>query len=223
MLRDPASRALSDFFFEQVGRNGVDPSTAVSYLQRVQNFHVYSLATSSSKRAVQRILQEFNFIGILERLDESLVILQILLNLQPSDVLYLQAAKQNGAYDPQNNCSSIPKRTITPEIETFLSSDEWKENNKADYMLYKAVNASMDQTIDSIGRDTFQRALHRFQEARALANHYCQSMSPCVAQGVYRPPGEVDAECYARDWGCGYKCLDRLFEANRTTIDARLV
>jgi len=212
ILRDPAQRAISDFYFEQVGRNGVDPVQALSNLRKVRNFELKSISNAKAPGyyIIERVLRELDFIGILERLDESLVVLQLLLGLKTSDILYLNA-KQSGGFDHHNNCSSIPKAVVTPEVKDYLSSDEWKENNKADYLLYDLVNQSMDMTIQYIGRSKFEKALKIFSQAKALVDLHCEYKSPCIREGVERPRLESGAECYARDWGCGYKCIDQLF------------
>ena len=85
----------------------------------------FSIANISNAKApgrytLERVLSEFDFIGILERLDESLVLLQLLLGLQVRDVLYLNA-KQSGGYDPQHNCSVIPKTIMPSDVKEYLN------------------------------------------------------------------------------------------------------
>ena len=83
-------------------------------------------------------------------------------------------------------------------------------------MLYNAVNRSLDATIESIGQETFHKALTTFRRLQAIANKHCPYKSPCIGEGVYRPREEEGSKCYAEDWGCGYECLDNLVW-NRTT------
>jgi hypothetical protein len=219
ILRRPETRALSYFFFEDVGRNGKHPSTAIYHLKQVSNFQLQSISNAKApgRYTLERVMPEFDFIGILERLDESLVLLQLLLGLQVHDVLYLNA-KQSGGYDPHHNCSIIPKTSIAVDVKEYLMSDEWNERNKADYWLYELVNQSMDLTIDSIGRGKFEKALQEFQELKKVSNAHCEYKSPCIGEGMERPKGDVNAECYAVDWGCGYKCIDRLFSQRQLSL-----
>ena len=49
--------------------------------------------------AVQSILEEYDFIGISEWLHESLVVLEMILNLTISDILYAKSAKVAGGFD----------------------------------------------------------------------------------------------------------------------------
>ena len=83
--------------------------------------------------------------------------------------------------------------------------------NKGDYMLYEAVNRSMDHTIDYIGRERFERALVNFRQAMALAGEACEYLPPCLEEGVRRKQRK-GTRCYHDDSGCGYECWDRLFE-----------
>jgi hypothetical protein len=152
--------------------------------------------------------------GLLERLDESLVILQLLLGLQPQDVLYLIGAKKSASFDISNQCRQLPENIKTPTLQEYFNSEQWFQDNHGDYMLYNAVNRSLDLTIERyIGRSKFDAALKEFQRVQRLANEHCEYKSPCIANGVYRPKNETGAKCYAEDWGCGYECLDALFPA----------
>ena len=227
ILRDPAKRAASSFFFFAVGRTGANTSDASAIqhfeskpnfeLAYVQNHPADQLATMNTARLssiAQTALGEFNFIGTLERLDESLVLLQLILDLEPSDVLYMNA-KHNAEYD-SHTCNKLAKRVSTPAIEEYLSSEQWMRDNEGDYMFYDAVNRSIDLTIDFIGRTKFDRALTRFRQVKAIADRECEYMDPCIDEGVLRPEGENGTRCYWQDSGCGYECLDRLFQ--NTTV-----
>ena len=52
------------------------------------------------RKKVRHVIQEYDFIGIVERIDESLVIIKILLNLQLTDILLPSGGevKQSGSY-----------------------------------------------------------------------------------------------------------------------------
>lgn len=218
MLRDPAQRAISGFYFFDVSKNGVNPNDAIQTLQKKPPNHLLKWvgAKNDTPAGIQQVLHDFNFIGLLERLDESLVVLQLLLELQPQDILYLNA-KRSGEYDISNQCRRTPQSVVTPELAHYLSSDEWFHHNRGDYLLYHAVNKSIDFTIESvIGRDVFEQALQTFLQIKAHADKHCQYKSPCIGEEKYRPRDEERSKCYVEDWGCGYECLDSLFE-NETT------
>jgi len=216
ILRDPAQRALSGYYFFEVNKNDGNVKNAVSVLSKRSNHMLKWVGSkNATPHGIEEVIQEFDFMGLLERLDESLVILQLLLGLQPFDVLYLKA-KTSGTFDISNKCRRTPKVVETLQITEYLSSDEWFQHNHGDYMLYSAVNQSLDLTIKAIGRTKFLVALNRFREIKAIADDYCEYKSPCIGEGEYRPRNEVGSKCYVEDWGCGYECLDELFHMNET-------
>ncbi len=54
-------------------------------------------------KSVGDILKDYDFIGITERMDETLVVLSLLLDLPLSDVLYLKAKGSGGFDDGRHN------------------------------------------------------------------------------------------------------------------------
>ena len=96
-----------------------------------------------ARELVQRTIDDMDFIGLVERMDESLVLLSFMLDVPVTDVLYMDA-KVSGNYmqkDGESTCRQIGlKRPLFPSTEQFLQSDRWKEIVKLDRMLYDAVN-----------------------------------------------------------------------------------
>ena len=176
--------------------------------------------------AAQRILDDYNFIGVTERMDESLVVLKLLLNLELGDILYL-SAKQNGSYDAgggfknKKGCVLIQPSVVSPGMEKFLydHNSKWQSDIvKWDKMLYQAVNQSLDLTIDRLGRPMFEETLSAFRSARDVAIRECRDVAvPCslrpVAENgtevVERLPEEMTS-CLWKDSGCGATCLDKV-------------
>ena len=80
-----------------------------------------------------------------------------------------------------------------------------------DYVLYEAVNKSLDLTIDSLGRELFEDALDAFIKLKCRAEEKCaaDAVFPCSSTGEIQL-AESSESCYKRDWGCGYPCLDTL-------------
>lgn len=73
-------------------------------------------------------------------------------------------------------------------MQTYFDNDkEWLDMIQYDLALYQAVNASLDLTIDRLGRETFQVKLQEFRQAPTLC-------------------------CLWKDSGCGTTCLDELAE-----------
>jgi hypothetical protein len=151
----------------------------------------------------------------MERLQESLVVLQLLLHLETSDILYLPS-KISGQYSyifnkPRAGCYKLQKLpNISVSVNAFLSSPAFYAANYEDYLLYKAANKSLDLTIEWFGRDNFEKALSTYQLMMKEALE-CEkeAIFPCSPEGIHR--NQTETNCYVNDWGCGYPCLDRKF------------
>ena len=158
------------------------------------------------------IMDGYDFIGITERLDESLVVLQMILGLDVGDILYL-SAKQSGGYALVSNkgtprCIATEHKKREPYMLEFFESPEWKKHIEDDAKLHQAVNESLDLTIERLGRSEFETKLQTFQEALSLAQERCEEKTifPCSTDGEYIEKND----CYKLDMGCGYPCLDKV-------------
>jgi hypothetical protein len=222
VIREPTSRAISQFFHFHVSREKVEPSDAnfQHTLLKYPYLDHYYLRDLSMKRFIPRIndtitvvndiLSEYNFIGITERLDESLVALQMILGLETNDLLYLKA-KGNGGYDDaatQNRtCTYIVPSFLSPGMKDFFASQEWNNRIAGDTLLYNAADASLDLTINQLGREEFNTKLQSFRETLALAEKTCTNVRfPCSESGQINNR----TDCLWLDSGCGVHCLDKI-------------
>lgn len=223
IIREPTKRHVSEFFHFPVSRWKLEPTAQnfKAYVHWTPDIHNYYLQFMSTKeqfagtsvhemtQAVASIMDEYNFIGITERMHESLVCLQMILNLTISDILYL-SAKQNGGFDDGlsgGRCYYIMPTYISPSIKKHLESDVWKQYTKGDNLLYATVNRSLDLTIDALGRKQFQIKLQQYQAALQFAQSKCNNVTfPCSPGGVLNDKHD----CYLWDSGCGYTCLDQV-------------
>lgn len=167
------------------------------------------------------VLKEYDFIGLVERFDESLVVLKMLLGLELSDILYL-SGKVSGGLVPLPSlqfprkfvCGKTRRPSLTDHMRAFFESQPWQRHVLADRLLYEAVNRSLDLTIDHLGRSEVERNLALFQQANQLAADRCKEPTvrfACHEPG--RPPrNEKNTDCYVRDLGCGMACLDSIAE-----------
>lgn len=164
-------------------------------------------------KVAQLVLNQYDFIVVAERIDESLVVLSMIMRLPISDVMVAANSKVSGNYvlsrwgPNKGNCVALPSakvETAAAAVQEFLSSPEWYMMNYADYLLYAAANASLDRTIDALGRDPFKRRLANYRALRQRILDYCglRLGSGCYANGTKVLPVEV---CYDRDFGCGYQ------------------
>ena len=169
MIRDPAKRAISSFFHFFVSRRNVQPTDhrVIQKLRKADKRGYVSQmslegetkpnsTTMEKVTLANQIMTDYNFIGLTERLDESLVLLTMLLGVPVTDALYL-SAKKHGSYD--EFCNYIKPSFVTQAVQSYLDGPQWKHKMAVEYALYQAVNQSLDRTIDSLGRDKFQHRL----------------------------------------------------------------
>jgi hypothetical protein len=226
VVRDPTSRVISEFFHFQVSRNNVSPSdknfldflTNKRNAEKFRNLYLrmlsldmkYGIFDDDGPSVINAILGDYDFIGITERMDESVVALSMLLGVPLGDVLYLNA-KGHGGYDDgvyNDKCFFIEPSIVSPNMSAFFKSDYWNEIIKWDRLLYKLANRSLDLTIDDLGRDIFDQNLAKFRSINQAAKDRCipRNVFPCTATGEHNK----NKSCLWSDSGCGYKCLDEI-------------
>ena len=175
------------------------------------------------QRHVQQVIEGYDFIGVVERLDESLVALQLLLGLETSDILHFsshtsplyerrQVPKKADTFVCQQPLDWRPLMKANPSLQSYLTSPEWFAENYGDYLLYQAANQSLDRTIMRLGLDVFSIALKEFRSLQQHAHEVCHPIFPCSLNGTDQ--WELSqTNCYFDDVGCGYPCLDELATA----------
>lgn len=230
IVRDPTKRAISQFFHLMVSRQHKSPNDAnfQKYLRGDPLFQDYYLkffytqaklregrAQKDPVEVANHILNEYDFIAVTERMDESATALMMLLDLPMSDILYL-SAKTKGGYDDggyRGSCTYIWPSFVSPGMKEFFASEFWQDNIANDSLLHQAVNASLDLTIDQHlgghGPDSpFSRNLETFRRAQQLAQDRClgRTIFPCDASGQHH----TNTSCLWEDSGCGATCLDEI-------------
>lgn len=216
IIREPSARAVSEFFHFGVGRHNLQPTDANlrAFLRAVPDqYYLQTLATQPAPNNIAMandILHVYNFIGITERFDESMVVLQLLLGQSTAHVLYL-TAKHRGGFDDgggKRTCRYIWPSFVSPSMADYLQSEQWKAKTAVDQLLYAAANRSLDMTIDQLGRQRFANALGQFRRARAVVQETCLATTvfPCDEGGNYHN----ETDCLWNDSGCGDACIDRV-------------
>lgn len=160
--------------------------------------------------ASQDVLSLYNFLGVAERLDESLVVLQMLLGLNTSDILYLTLPSWQGTYrydEPTGTCYPNEKKVgPTYRMRKHIQDSHLLDIDEA---LYQAVNRSLDMTIEKLGYDVFQENLEFFQQEKATIDKACRwprLKLACTNAGELREANETD--CIIGGLGCGFHCID---------------
>jgi hypothetical protein len=173
---------------------------------------------------VRELIREYDFVAVTERMDESLVALQLLLDLDLGDILITSAKVSDGSYSmahlgsskEEAPCFKMKKGFLSQEIQDYFHSDQWYAQNYGDYLLYHAANKSLDLTIDKLGRDQFQKALDKYRRAKKLVDDECSSKAvfPCSNNGTNKYHSSKE-DCYSFDEGCGYPCVDALLSREK--------
>mmetsp|Transcript_738 Transcript_738/g.1364 ORF Transcript_738/g.1364 Transcript_738/m.1364 type:complete len:170 (+) Transcript_738:840-1349(+) len=164
---------------------------------------------------LQRFLRAMIFLIVVERIDESLVVLQMLLGLDAGDMLTLDSKVQGGyAHTKTSGCFLNVKSDLSPIVKKHLSSDVWFAKNYGDYVLHAAANASLDKTIDALGRARVKEAVAEFRRLSKLANKECSSRAyfPCSKDGKEQLK-KSRKSCYQKDFGCGHACIDKMLHS----------
>ena len=137
---------------------------------------------------VKQTVQDYDFILLNERMEESLVILQFLLGLHTGDIVSL-SYNVGGSYRYEHGkCKQLIKSQVSEGMMAYFQSDEWIAKNYGDYLLFAAVNRSIDMTIEQIGRPAFDTALQEFRRLEGKVNTICNERVPfpCSANGTVR-------------------------------------
>jgi len=228
VIRDPTQRAISQFFHFQVSREKVEPTDRnfQKWIQDEQDIlHRYYLKTLSVDNifnaslnpdfdpvaTANKIMDDYDFMGLTERMEESAVVLQLLLGLKTGDILYTNA-KGSGGFDDggymDRGCIYIVPSFVSPGMKAYFRSPAWRVTSATDVFLHQAVNRSLDMTIDRLGRRRVEEALQRFRWARQQVDNECSAniTYPCSASGEYRK----HRDCLWLDSGCGTTCMDQV-------------
>jgi len=184
-VRHPARRAVSHYDMRL--RLGDIVATEKNFINELRNSWAYlpdvqlrflllndDLHTDSDEKnqaAVSSVLSEFDFIGVEERMNESLVALSMLLGLKIQDVVY----------EFSTFCLTDKPKWLTTNMLNYLSSSEWLSKQKGDYMLYDAANTALDLTIQQFDENEFKTNLKEYD---TLLDVWSK-----VSSGVYGKPG----------------------------------
>ena len=172
---------------------------------------------------VRGLMNGYDFIGLVERMDESLVALKLLLGLETSDILQFPSKTYQQYYrrkmGPKRFQCQLPmdpnSLKAVPDVRNYLDSQEWFAQNYGDELLWEAASISLDRTILKIGLPTFSNELKEYRALKALAFETCTPQFPCSDSGADQSDLSEE-DCYDGDHiGCGYACLDNL---NITTL-----
>jgi hypothetical protein len=237
MVRHPIERDLSSFYFFEVSRKVNVTVTDQLILDKFRSYKGFQTSyllpwqtnpwgagkellvkADQGKRSQvlewmsTKIFDEYDFIGITERFDESLAVMVLLWDLETTDVIVL-SAKQAGGYDDAGHtgrCSKIIRpEPPSPAVKEYWSHEHAVDN--ADFLLWDAANLSLDRTIQQLGVERVGKVVEEIQNLRKLAEYWCahKAYFPCNSRGQ-KQLKLSEKSCYVQDAGCGYSCVDKI-------------
>eukprot|EP00956_Cyclotella_meneghiniana_P038894 scaffold161736_cov98-Cyclotella_meneghiniana.AAC.1 len=243
-IREPTERIISLFFFQEVNRFKSEPHDSLMkkyMMSKAQtNYYFQEFSPSPGKQfkdhtAIPQILDMYDFIGIVEQFDESLVVLKLFLGLEYQDILYL-SAKSSGGYDDgvyiksnrekllwdfpgtgKGTCVYIVPSFVSPGMKKWLESSTWKNHISDQNALYAAAYQSLDRTIEKLGKELVAEQLVEFKRRLKIAQEICtnQTLFLCSDAGVRTP--NAKSSCLAQDsggWGAGVDKIWQIFVEN---------
>jgi len=135
------------YFLMFAARKKVSASDKVKYMRgSCQNFmfeylkRAHSSDTPGSLVGGTLVGGVYGFIGLVERYDESMVMLSYLLRIPLSDVLYLKSK--------ESSKRAVLHPSITEEefaVRSYAAGAEFNTSNALDYQLYAAASAELDR------------------------------------------------------------------------------
>jgi len=172
VIRNPKDRAISHFgmFYNQSRVNATDEvflDTLKNHGSFANNIQLRFLSPLTNPdlpipsnynellSVLNSTISEYNFIGTYERFEISLVVLSMIVGVSVQDVLFPYL---------NSRCGSNEKPSwLTDVIEGYLDSEDWIYHENGDFMLYDAVNRSLDLTIEKLGKETVLKRLKDFR------------------------------------------------------------
>ena len=225
-VRHPKDYILKSYFYYKVSKEG-ERATAEgieeycddignkqsSFLMSLKNENAYRRKGLESPSAIAKaIVAEYDFIGLVDKPDESLVLMQLLLGLKTEEILYNPSPNAGTISlwkDNRNVCEEVKKEyePMGLKAKGFFDSEDFYKTNGVDIEIYQEVQRVHEATIDAIGREKFDQALRRYKDEMKIVEEQCL---PTV-QYKCNEAGKrwKDLNSCDKD-GCEAKCLSSL-------------
>lgn len=218
-IRDPIERALSEFWHFQALRKHkpVSDERMINYINKTDGEYQIRYTTFGSQKIDTTwrhdlflprdgILQlqgfeKYSFIGLTERMSESLVVMREILGVTNCDFLHLDAKRVGGVDDVTHTPfleHSSRLKDQNQEVQDFVKQADTQMKFAGDLRLVALVNS----TLTAKGEAIFGSAENFLEEAARLDSVFIAVQSQCNRQAYPKGP------CYKRDTGCGFTCFD---------------
>ena len=189
-VRHPKDYILKSYFYFKVTKNRERPTAegVAEYSEDFGNKQSSMMMSLASENAYRRkglkrpsaisvaIVAEYDFIGLVEKPDESLVLMQLLLGLETEDILYNPSPHAGTISlwkDDKNICEEVKKEYLPTGAREFFDSEDFYNQNDVDIEIYQEVQKVHEATIDMIGRDKFDEALRKYKAEMKVVEEKC--------------------------------------------------
>jgi hypothetical protein len=188
------------------------------------NFANASLAVLQEH--VVSVIDGYDFLIVVDRLPESLVVMALLTGLHVTDLLTMSSKQAGMWYYTGRECIALARPVQSAATRALFQSPEWKRAHVGDELLHATAVQSLDRTIQALGVAKVQQAVADLKQWQDRVEQACgnvgaaansnnnnnETQYPCSATG--EPQLDLAAaSCYTRDFGCGHFCVDRIVDA----------
>ena len=152
----------------------------------------------STGESVSEIMTKYDFIGITDRFEESMLVLAHRLGLDIEDMLYLKAKDSHHLQTDNKGAHfvpSVPVQNQSESVQRYLK-EKWYGLNAVDYELWDKVNEQMDRQIAEIAG--FHSKLHRYESLLKKVQDQCGHLQ------------NDRIDCLQGDHGCGQRCIRKV-------------
>lgn len=218
MIRHPVGRTLSAYFYNllgshrsheglpiEMGKECVDLLQSGKHCSLLDGFdehfvngngtfgrnHMFKYIQGNKKTATAAF-EQYDFVFVTERFDESLVAFMLTYGLTLRDIAYLRMKDRSGTYPKEKD---VPKDMV----------DLILQNNQEDLKLWNLSMAALDKRILELkeaGHD-FGSTLEKFSKLQAIVEHECANY-----EGWYKENGfDTMLTYWGKDNGAGNRCI----------------
>lgn len=214
-IRKPVEHCFSQYYFSYFTRagkhhhvnSGNEIEEKLQFLEHCGRGNasqgIRFLATKDNRNA-DWVFDNYNFIGLTERFEESMLLLAYQYNLSLCDIMYLKAKDSHSGQVDDTGAKLYPHPPLSKEpieIQNFLSSEKGRDlfHNELQE-LAERVDGYISASIEKIGADRFNATLAEYMKLLQGGEEEC---------GIGSKGSLLDLkDCYFHDSGCGHTCLD---------------
>eukprot|EP00039_Didymoeca_costata_P024917 m.11856 g.11856 ORF g.11856 m.11856 type:complete len:346 (-) comp4542_c0_seq1:245-1282(-) len=218
-VREPTSRWISLFYHEEATRKGI-PDTdenILNYLKtRPKNRSHFIRYYGGGEPS--EVFSRFNFMGVTERFDESLVALMFKLKVNMGDILYIPSKVAGTSVDFLTGRQLVRKRSNhSRAVYDFINSTQFQLHINSDKELWTLANSKLDLYIAEIGNETFYSALKEFKHQQHKVQDHCQMTAKQLPQRKTLQSLQKYFGCMSEDEACSYKCIQQYWKTQMSS------